>query len=92
LQSRRRFRQPPPTIVAVPLLQLTTRVRTRSFLRLQRELDQAPDGFGAGRFGRGSSFDPTIDNRKLIRRDSNQNRDRINARAPDRFLSDIGND
>jgi hypothetical protein len=38
LQSRRRFRQPPPTIVAVPLLQLTTRVRERSFLSLQPEL------------------------------------------------------
>jgi hypothetical protein len=35
LQSRRRFRQPPPSIVAVRLLQLTTRVRERSFLRLQ---------------------------------------------------------
>jgi hypothetical protein len=37
LKSRRRFRQPPPTIVADPLLQLTTRARKRSLLRLQPE-------------------------------------------------------
>ena len=61
-------------------------------VHLQPELDQAADGFGAGRFWRGLSFDPAIDTRELIRRNSNQNRDRINARAPKRFLSDIGND
>jgi hypothetical protein len=41
LQSRWCFRQPPPSIVAARLLQVSTHASERSFLRLEPELDQA---------------------------------------------------
>jgi hypothetical protein len=41
LQSLRCFRQPPPSIVAALLFQVSTETPGRSFLHLQPELDQA---------------------------------------------------